>query len=104
MMRRPPEYTRTDTLFPYRTLFRSHRAGIAKVEPDDRHAEVEQVGEDAEQRRCLPAMLRGGRGEGCTNLAREQPLRPDAAGGIPEARHLAGHPADRKSTRLNSSH
>src|SRR3546814_3064549 len=24
MIRRPPEFTRTDTLFPYTTLFRSH--------------------------------------------------------------------------------
>src|SRR3546814_15913951 len=27
MKRRPPRSTRTDTLFPYTTLFRSHRAG-----------------------------------------------------------------------------
>src|SRR3546814_2601317 len=29
MMRRPPRSTRTDTLFPYTTLFRSHHAGIS---------------------------------------------------------------------------
>src|SRR3546814_9667881 len=27
MIRRPPRSTRTDTLFPYTTLFRSHRLG-----------------------------------------------------------------------------
>src|SRR3546814_366948 len=27
MIRQPPRSTRTDTLFPYTTLFRSHRAG-----------------------------------------------------------------------------
>src|SRR3546814_16072281 len=27
MIRRPPRSTRTDTLFPYTTLFRSHRTG-----------------------------------------------------------------------------
>src|SRR3546814_7277930 len=27
MLRRPPRSTRTDTLFPYTTLFRSHRGG-----------------------------------------------------------------------------
>src|SRR3546814_5358115 len=33
MIRRPPRSTRTDTLFPYTTLFRSHRdAGEAVVE------------------------------------------------------------------------
>src|SRR3546814_8414876 len=29
MIRRPPRATRTDTLFPYTTLFRSHRSGEA---------------------------------------------------------------------------
>src|SRR3546814_4693834 len=28
MIRRPPRSTRTDTLFPYTTLFRSHRATV----------------------------------------------------------------------------
>src|SRR3546814_2014823 len=28
MIRRPPRSTRTDTLFPYTTLFRSHRLGL----------------------------------------------------------------------------
>src|SRR3546814_6402326 len=28
MIRRPPRSTRTDTLFPYTTLFRSHQAGL----------------------------------------------------------------------------
>src|SRR3546814_3923654 len=29
MIRRPPRSTRTDTLFPYTTLFRSHRPAVA---------------------------------------------------------------------------
>src|SRR3546814_2948653 len=34
MIRRPPRSTRTDTLFPYTTLFRSHRAGaVHRAEP-----------------------------------------------------------------------
>src|SRR3546814_7090921 len=33
MIRRPPRSTRTDTLFPYTTLFRSHGAG-QRVEPE----------------------------------------------------------------------
>src|SRR3546814_16027727 len=32
MIRRPPRSTRTDTLFPYTTLFRSDAADIATVE------------------------------------------------------------------------
>src|SRR3546814_19967793 len=31
MIRRPPRSTRTDTLFPYTTLFRSHRAAASNV-------------------------------------------------------------------------
>src|SRR3546814_16896471 len=34
MIRRPPRSTRTDTLFPYTTLFRSPRYAIAAVEVD----------------------------------------------------------------------
>src|SRR3546814_4771468 len=34
MIRRPPRSTRTDTLFPYTTLFRSHARGAAHGEPD----------------------------------------------------------------------
>src|SRR3546814_3717313 len=32
MIRRPPRSTRTDTLFPYTTLFRSHRTGRAMAD------------------------------------------------------------------------
>src|SRR3546814_6400670 len=32
MIRRPPRSTRTDTLFPYTTLFRSHRFGPGPVD------------------------------------------------------------------------
>src|SRR3546814_15752937 len=36
MIRRPPRSTRTDTLFPYTTLFRSHRVGaLIRHQPDD---------------------------------------------------------------------
>src|SRR3546814_10969870 len=31
MIRRPPRSTRTDTLFPYTTLFRSHRGPVSKL-------------------------------------------------------------------------
>src|SRR3546814_3653260 len=39
MIRRPPRSTRTDTLFPYTTLFRSvRRPGAMVFEPPARHA------------------------------------------------------------------
>src|SRR3546814_2477903 len=40
MIRRPPRSTRTDTLFPYTTLFRSHRA---ERQPDDRDRDHQPV-------------------------------------------------------------
>src|SRR3546814_2197832 len=33
MIRRPPRSTRTDTLFPYTTLFRSHERGPRRILP-----------------------------------------------------------------------
>src|SRR3546814_5178535 len=41
MIRRPPRSTRTDTLFPYTTLFRSHgRDAPARPFPPDTHCRV----------------------------------------------------------------
>src|SRR3546814_15153218 len=48
MIRRPPRSTRTDTLFPYTTLFRSLRVGIAPAggaEPSDVAHRVAPVSE-----------------------------------------------------------
>src|SRR3546814_3474399 len=57
MLRRPPRSTRTDTLFPYTTLFRSHRGGLdlpqaAEGEGDEqpcqqRAGDDDQEGQDA---------------------------------------------------------
>src|SRR3546814_5021259 len=46
MIRRPPRSTRTDTLFPYTTLFRS-----ALFERVERSAEVDVIGKPAEYER-----------------------------------------------------
>src|SRR3546814_13789096 len=40
MIRRPPRSTRTDTLFPYTTLFRSIRAGQRLTIPGGRYHEI----------------------------------------------------------------
>src|SRR3546814_11344231 len=100
MIRRPPRSTRTDTLFPYTTRFRSHR----------------QVGDVRHVvRRCSQSDL-----EGAPALGQEDAV---AVIGVPAGYILDDQRAlaldiqrqvadigaadaggDRKSTRLNSSH
>src|SRR3546814_9375509 len=68
MMRRPPRSTRTDTLFPYTTLFRSHILGVG-----DR---AEHAVGDAHQRRAQgrEAQRRiGGRGVHAARLSSNRP-------------------------------
>src|SRR3546814_19789252 len=79
MIRRPPRSTRTDTLFPYTTLFRS------------------PYGPFAQQR--LPVRDLAG-------LAIHHPRRRPArlVGHVPRSAVRRVGRADRKSTRLNSSH
>src|SRR3546814_18829988 len=88
MIRRPPISTRTDTLFPYPTLFRSRIQGTT---PDARQllfavqgrAEPQAAGRAAAAADALsPAAVQRDRGS----------ARADR------------QPGDRKSTRLNSSH
>src|SRR3546814_12674154 len=89
MIRRPPISTRTDTLFPYTTLFRSALDGA------DAPAGVHQ---------CRAADLRAprhaGREPGAAHLAAGAPLRALDRRALPPLYRGA----DRKSTRLNSSH
>src|SRR3546814_4086644 len=46
MIRQPPRYTRTDTLFPYTTLFRSHPLDLMFDEPEARRRVDEGRAED----------------------------------------------------------
>src|SRR3546814_13781029 len=86
MIRRPPRSTRTDTLFPYTTLFRSHPSRLLSRRggPDD-----------------PGGAGHGGQADGMAPShgvsADHVDLRRRAAGAV-------GLGADRKSTRLNSSH
>src|SRR3546814_13359071 len=79
MIRRPPRSTRTDTLFPYTTLFRS--ADALSRYPDPGSVEL---------RETIAAKF---------GL---DPARIICGNGSDELLHLAA--GDRKSTRLNSSH
>src|SRR3546814_17262228 len=57
MIRRPPRSTRTDTLFPYTTLFRSPEAVIDQFGIADRQFVLE-VGGAAIERQLLDAAMR----------------------------------------------
>src|SRR3546814_1514525 len=60
MLRRPPRSTRTDTLFPYTTLFRSHRAArlIGVFEPVEEHMVIGGVMADARAAAMLLEQVR----------------------------------------------
>src|SRR3546814_18877825 len=99
MIRRPPRSTRTDTLFPYTTLFRSD-ASLFPASAGDRLREAREKQKlsiaDIAQRtrvpiRHLEAIEQGNYGE-----------LPSPTYAIGFAKAYAR--ADRKSTRLNSSH
>src|SRR3546814_4608095 len=107
MIRRPPRSTRTDTLFPYTTLFRSITAEYLLFWPfvDDLadpfapvsiiifgHA-ISALGED------LISMV------GRHGHHRDDPVDDfECQILVEEVRQRVDEPRDRKSTRLNSSH
>src|SRR3546814_14236355 len=97
MIRRPPRSTRTDTLFPYTTLFRSpaddHPHHLIGAFEDTMDA---QVTPEALDRIVLEVTV------AAKHLQRAVHHRRSGV-----ARHHLGHggkAGDRKSTRLNSSH
>src|SRR3546814_2976632 len=114
MIRRPPRSTRTDTLFPYTTLFRS-RGDITIGIASNGTAPLLLGRIRAQIERLLPARL--GELAVLAGEARDTVSRviPEATArkrfwtrvfdGAVAAKALAGDRAgDRKSTRLNSSH
>src|SRR3546814_1455655 len=71
MIRRPPRSTRTDTLFPYTTLFRSLSAAACRHDMEV-PGDVRTARPDGRGERDGPDRLSEPRGEG----ARHQPVRP----------------------------
>src|SRR3546814_12876335 len=91
IIRRPPRSTRTDTLFPYTTLFRS-QGPAGDPGPDRQAAAAQHHADDGARAYRDAALSRPGR-----RVALEGRAGPAIA--------RDGDPAgDRKSTRLNSSH
>src|SRR3546814_14607122 len=97
MIRRPPRSTRTDTLFPYTTLFRS-RYPVYDAElkgfgvivlPSGIISYIVEYRPDGGGRNVAKKRM---------TLGRVGEITPD------QARTLARDRLDRKSTRLNSSH
>src|SRR3546814_13642006 len=98
MLRRPPRSTRTDTLFPYTTLFRS--AIEAAGGGGDGTGLARRIGPDRQRHvaRKIEVALDG--------EAERQPQRGDL-GEAERTKFGTAEPQvgeDRKSTRLNSSH
>src|SRR3546814_15244034 len=91
MIRRPPRSTRTDTLFPYTTLFRSGARALGELA-------LEQVGDADREFDDLDTALDVAQGvrDGLAVLDGQQ---PGELVGV-----LVDQVEDRKSTRLNSSH
>src|SRR3546814_19042547 len=103
MIRRPPRSTRTDTLFPYTTLFRSLLvlADCRQHVDEGRAQQPQQQEEDAEGDRCAesvvgPAVAQIDRPEGAAREAAEAVLAagdlgPAARDGLAEGRQRQGH-------------
>src|SRR3546814_14702215 len=103
MIRRPPRSTRTDTLFPYTTLFRS----VEVVERGEAHLGnlivTQHEAVDAGARHAQHVIANHGLAA-CANLAGKAiPLAEQTCLAVGAAVPESGE-VDRKSTRLNSSH
>src|SRR3546814_16174245 len=105
MIRRPPRSTRTDTLFPYTTLFRS-----SQFRPDDPIRRDEMAAWMNSTWRWLSGSLATGSSHTFTDIAGNPHAASIAAlhhhgviNGRTDTSYAPASP-DRKSTRLHSSH
>src|SRR3546814_4979827 len=109
MIRRPPRSTRTDTLFPYTTLFRSHGVAAAGLVVDENARRNLEDLEAAGDRRLLGLQLLQRLQAPCQRLldggGEARQLARLVEGAALGVLHIEGvERQDRKSTRLNSSH
>src|SRR3546814_6542141 len=114
MIRRPPRSTRTDTLFPYTTLFRSRllltgysdlNAIIASINEGEIFRFINKPWINAELRAIVAQAVSAAGIEQLlpTDLANSA-IDDRQADGAPRPADARPHAIDRKSTRLNSSH
>src|SRR3546814_14261513 len=114
MIRRPPRSTRTDTLVPYTTLFRSihvHEiADFTQRYPAEQLCEIDILTKRGQTLRGRCELMKGEAGNPYKNgevQAKYSKLATEAWGSDTANRLREGILAleqDRKSTRLNSSH
>src|SRR3546814_2926446 len=100
MIRRPPRSTRTDTLFPYTTLFRSVYMRDARGDP-------QFIGENAIGHTPMGSAMSLRTGDAFD--VKVQPTvvsrtRKGHSRWATKMRYTVSNAKDRKSTRLNSSH
>src|SRR3546814_3328637 len=105
MRRRPPRSTRTDTLFPYTTLFRSVAPAAPTrsrpVRPVDTSSQIAAIG-DTSDLQIETEILTNDWAVQVGAFSRFKAAHVSAKAALETApRSLEG---DRKSTRLNSSH
>src|SRR3546814_9993768 len=86
MVRRPPRSTRTDTLFPYTTLFRSVEDDVVTLGVDAL-GPAEQRSAEALEARLLPQLASHRLGEGLAELHAAAWHRPGPLGRAPPASH-----------------
>src|SRR3546814_12710975 len=100
MLRRPPRSTRTDTLFPYTTLFRSDALALAV---DEAHRDGGNGGASQNQQGRLRVFVDADEltVNGRAHERHEWPASPSHPAWNGPSHAM---PADRKSTRLTSSH
>src|SRR3546814_2121848 len=101
MIRRPPRSTRTDTLFPYTTLFRSLDIAF-RMAGGDAHRLARARRAAARQLARLAAL--GRKPQFIGRFLSERKLRLRAVDAQGQGVFAARGNLDRKSTRLNSSH
>src|SRR3546814_15481836 len=105
MIRRPPRSTRTDTLFPYTTLFRSPELQLIGYPPEDlvlKPALIERAGE--ELLRLAEATADGGPAMLVGTVVAAHGVLFNVVALLDGGEVTAIRQKDRKSTRMNSSH